>query len=110
MRKLAMLAGLAGASIMPLMTGQALAFPGGTQSTAARIAPEVQAVQYDEYRYRSYHYHPAPYGSAPYGRQSPDGSPIDSRGWRYFNGYWHSGCFNLSYMSDADACAGAGRR
>jgi len=107
MRDLAILAGLAGASIIALTTGQALAFPGGMQSVTARAAPEVQPVQYNGYRPR---YHRAPYGSAVYG-YSRDGSPIDSHGWRYYDGYWHSGCFNLPYLSDVDACpGGAGRR
>jgi hypothetical protein len=58
MRKLAILAGAADASIMTLMTGQALAFPGETQPVATRIVPEVQAVQYNGYRPR--HYSPPP--------------------------------------------------
>jgi len=108
MRKFAILAGLAGASTMALTTGQAPGFPGGTQSAAARIAPEVQAVQYDGYRPR--YYHPPPYRSGGPYRYSRDGSPIDSQGWRYFDGYWHNGCYNLDYLSDVDACGGAGTR
>jgi hypothetical protein len=109
MQKIAILASLAGAAITALTTGQALAFPGGTPSVTARIAPEVQAVQYNEYRPR--YYRPAPYGSQAY-RLSPNGSPIDSQGWRFYNGYWHNGCFHLDYLSDVDACGGggAGRR
>ncbi len=103
MRKLAILAGFAGASIMALTTGQALAFPGG-QSLTAGIAPEIQAV-----RYRRHHYPPASYGTALYGRRSPNGSPIDSRGWRYFDGSWHNNCFNLDYLDDSAACTGSGR-
>jgi hypothetical protein len=109
MRKLAIFAGFAGTSIMALTTGQALGFPGETRSVAARIAPEVQAVQYNGYRPR--YGRPPPYGSGGPYRYSRDGSPIDSQGWRYFNGYWHSGCFKLDYLSDVDACgAGPGRR
>jgi hypothetical protein len=107
MRKLTILAGLAGASIMTLTTGQAQGFSGETQSVATRMAPEVQAVQYNGYRPR--HHNPPPYGSGGPYRYSPDGSPIDSQGWRYFNGYWHNSCFNLDYLSDAAACYGPRR-
>jgi hypothetical protein len=109
MRKLAILAGLAGASITALTTSQVLAFAGGAQSVTARFTPEVQAVQYNGYRPR--YCNPPPYGSGGPYRCSPDGSPIDSQGWRYFNGYWHNGCFNLDYLSDSAACSvGPSRR
>ncbi len=98
MRKLAILAGVAGASIMTLTTGQALAFPGETQSVATRIVPEVQAVQYNGYGPR--HYGPPPHVSGGPYRYSPEGSPIDSQGRRYYNGYWHNACFNLDYLPD----------
>jgi hypothetical protein len=103
MAKLTLLAGMAGASITALATGQALGFPGGAQLGAAGIAPEVQAVQYRYY---------APYGGIPPFRYSRDGSPIDAQGWRFYNGTWHSGCFDLPYLSDVDACGGGpgGRR
>jgi hypothetical protein len=106
MRKSAILAGLAGASMMALTTGQALAFPGGTPSVAARITPEVQAVQYDGYRPR---YDPTPYRSGGSHRNSRDGSP-NSQSMRYFNGQWANGCFNLPYLSAVDACGGFGGR
>jgi hypothetical protein len=79
MRKLAILAGVAGASIMTL------------------------TVQYNQYRPR-YH-NPRPRGSSGPYRYSPSGGGIAShQGWRHFNGDWHNGCFNLSHLSDADAC------
>ena len=102
MRKLAIRAGLAGASIMAL-TGQALAFPGGTQWVTARIAPEVQAVQYNGHRPRQpRHYNRPPYSGGAYF----DGS----QSMRYFNGQWANGCFNLPYLSAVDACGGFGGR
>ena len=34
------------------------------------------------------------------------GSPIDSQGWRYWNGNWDSTCFRtLNYLSSMDACS-----
>ena len=110
MCRLAILAGLAGASITAVTTGQALGFPVQMQSVAAGTTGEVQAVQYNEYRPR--YYGAPPYGSGGPYRYSRDGSPIDSQGWRYFNGYWHNGCFHLDYLSDVDACGGGagGRR
>jgi hypothetical protein len=103
MRKLEILAGLAGASITALTAAQALGLPGETQSVAARVAPEVQAVQYNGYRPR--YYNLPPYSGGAYG-YSRDGS----QGWRYFNGQWQNGCFNLPYLSAVDACGGFGGR
>jgi hypothetical protein len=40
-------------------------------------------------------------------RVLPDGSIIDSQGWRYWNGNWDNSCFRtLHYLNSAAACSG----
>jgi hypothetical protein len=102
MRKLAILAGLAGVSITALTTGQALAFPGGMRSVTTGAAPKIQTVQYT-------HRRPHHYASAPSVRRSPDGALIDSQGWRFWNGQWDNTCFRtLDHLSSSAACSGGG--
>ena len=47
----------------------------------------------------------------PYFRRSIDGHPIDSQGWRFWNGQWDNTCFRtLDYLPSASACSGGGFR
>jgi hypothetical protein len=87
MRKLALLAGLAGAAVMAL----------ASQASAQSGAP-----------YHAQAYVNPPYGSAIRGR-SPNGDPIDRDGWRYRNGSWDNTCFRtLDYLDSMTACSGGG--
>ncbi len=44
-------------------------------------------------------------------RQLADGSLVDCRGWRKWNGAigWDNSCFHLDYLPSADACSPTGR-
>jgi hypothetical protein len=104
MRKLAILAGLAGAAAMA-PTDQASAFPGGTQSVTATIAPKLQTVQYNQDRPQYYAPDRRHYARVPYVRRTVNGDLIDREGWRLKNGEWTSDCFRtLDYLGTDTAC------